>query len=110
MIDWDRVATLKEEVGAEDFEEVVELFLEEVDSAIDALAAQKQHEDLEEKLHFLKGSALSLGFRSFSDLCQAGESAAAQSASSTIDLNEILQCYAQSRQSFLTELPAKVAV
>lgn len=109
MIDWDRVATLKEEVGAEDFEEVVELFLEEVDSAIDALAAQQQHDDLEEKLHFLKGSALSLGFRSFSDLCHAGESAAAQSATPMVDLDEILQCYAQSRQSFLDDLQVKIA-
>lgn len=109
MIDWDRVATLKEEVGAEDFEEVVELFLEEVDSAIDALAAQKQYDDLEEKLHFLKGSALSLGFRSFSDLCQAGETAAAQSADAAIDVDEILQCYAQSRKSFLGDLQQKVA-
>ncbi|MGZ2255719.1 Hpt domain-containing protein [Roseobacter sp. A03A-229] len=109
MIDWDRVATLREEVGAEDFEEVVELFLEEVDSAIDALAAQKQHDDLEEKLHFLKGSALSLGFRSFSELCQAGETAAANAADALIDLNEILQCYSQSRQSFLSDLQDKLA-
>lgn len=109
MIDWDRVATLKEEVGAEDFEEVVELFLEEVDGAIDALGAQQQHDDLEAKLHFLKGSALSLGFRSFSDLCQAGETAAAQSVAAVIDLNEILHCYAQSRQSFLNDLAAKIA-
>ena len=31
MIDWNRVAALREEVGAEDFDEVVELFLQEVD-------------------------------------------------------------------------------
>lgn len=109
MIDWDRVATLKEEVGAEDFEEVVELFLDEVDSAIDALAAQPQPQDLEEQLHFLKGSALSLGFRSFSDLCQAGETAAAQSADAAIDVDEIMTCYKQSRDSFLAELPVKIA-
>ncbi|WP_299672415.1 Hpt domain-containing protein [uncultured Roseobacter sp.] len=109
MIDWDRVATLKEEVGAEDFDEVVELFLDEVDAAIDDLAAQKQHPDLEDKLHFLKGSALSLGFRSFSDLCQAGESAAANASGVVVDLDEILRCYAQSREAFLSDLQSKVA-
>ena len=31
MIDWDRVQELREEVGAEEFAEVIELFLEEVD-------------------------------------------------------------------------------
>ncbi|MCV3270028.1 Hpt domain-containing protein [Roseobacter sinensis] len=108
MIDWDRVATLKDEVGAEDFDEVVDLFLEEVDSAIDALAAQQQHDDLEAKLHFLKGSALSLGFRSFSDLCQAGEAAAASTPDAVVDLNEILQCYAQSRAAFLSDLPIRL--
>ena len=30
MIDWQRVNELRDEVGAEDFEEVVDLFLEEV--------------------------------------------------------------------------------
>lgn len=109
MIDWGRVAELREEVGAEDFEEVVELFLEEVDAAIEALGTQDQHDDLDEKLHFLKGSALSLGFRSFSDLCAAGETAAGQSPDAVVDLNEILHCYAQSRQSFLDHLPAKMA-
>ena len=29
MIDWARVSELRDEVGAEDFDEVVELFLEE---------------------------------------------------------------------------------
>ena len=37
MIDWASVSELRDEVGAEDFDEVVELFLEEVDEAIIAL-------------------------------------------------------------------------
>ena len=35
MIDWSRVNELRDEVGAEDFEEVVELFLEEVEEVIE---------------------------------------------------------------------------
>ena len=37
MIDWACVSELRDEVGVEDFDEVVELFLEEVDEAIVAL-------------------------------------------------------------------------
>lgn len=37
MIDWARVSERRDEVGEEDFDEVVELFLEEVDEAIAAL-------------------------------------------------------------------------
>ena len=36
MIDWARVSELRDEVGEGDFDEVVELFLEEVDEAIAA--------------------------------------------------------------------------
>ncbi len=72
MIDWSRVTTLREEVGAEDFDEVVELFLEEVDDVVARLESGPAHDTLSEDLHFLKGSAMSLGFRQFSALCQAG--------------------------------------
>ncbi|WP_442970022.1 hypothetical protein [Roseovarius sp. ZX-A-9] len=39
MIDWSRVAELRSEIGAEDFDEVVELFLEEVEAEISVLRA-----------------------------------------------------------------------
>jgi len=50
MIDW-----------AEDFDEVVELFLEEVDEAIVALRDLTDLSELEPQCHFLKGSALNIG-------------------------------------------------
>ena len=34
MIDWDRVSELREEIGAEDYEEVAELFLMEVEDTL----------------------------------------------------------------------------
>lgn len=37
MINWDRVAELREEVGVDDFAEIIELFLEEVDAIIELL-------------------------------------------------------------------------
>ena len=40
MIDWDRVSELRDEVGAEDFLEVVEMFLDEVNEEIDTITAE----------------------------------------------------------------------
>ena len=105
MIDWDRVAALREEVGPEDFDEVVEIFLEEVDAEIDALNDGISSEELGEKLHFLKGSALNLGFRDFSGLCQLGEEALKQGESHGVDLGALCSSYAQSRAAFLADLP-----
>ncbi len=105
MIDWNRVAALREEVGAEDFDEVVELFLQEVDEEIETLADQSQ--GLAEKLHFLKGSALSLGFSEFSSLCQAGETTLTADPAAKVDLCGIQKNYASSRAAFLSDLPTK---
>ncbi len=109
MIDWQRVNTLREEVGAEDFDEVVELFLEEVDEVITKLRGMPDFATLEEDLHFLKGSALSLGFRSFSGLCQVGENLSAEGKADQVDLNEILQNYTQSKQVFQAEMTQALA-
>lgn len=109
MIDWDRVTALREEIGPEDFDEVVELFLEEVDAEIEALSEGLPQDQLGEKLHFLKGSALNLGFRDFSALCQSGESALSGNPEAAVDLPQILQCYAQARSVFLDDLPNRFA-
>lgn len=106
MIDWNRVSQLRDEVGAEDFGEVVELFLEEVDEVIERLETTGDRTKLEEDLHFLKGSSMSLGFASFSSLCQTGEAASASGASDTVDLDEILVSYKASRAEFTTKTVA----
>lgn len=107
MIDWDRVAELREEVGAEDFDEVVELFLQEVDEEIENLTKQTSQGGLSEKLHFLKGSALSLGFRDFSTLCQNGEAVLSQDPSASVDVQGLHASYQASRSSFLSDLPTR---
>lgn len=104
MIDWSRVRELRDEVGAEEFDEVVELFLEEVDEVVARLRADPDPTKYEEELHFLKGSALNLGFEALGKLCQSGESAAAAGQQDTVILEPILSCYDRSRASFLAEL------
>ncbi len=101
MIDWDRVAQLRDEVGAEDFAEVVELFLEEVEEVTGRLAKAPDPSRFEDDLHFLKGSALNLGFERFGVLCQDGERRAKRGEAETIEIAPILECYAASRSVFL---------
>lgn len=109
MIDWTRIAELHDEIGADDFAEVVELFLEEVDAVITRLRDAPDHSTLESDLHFLKASALNLGFAHFSTLCETGEQNSAAGRADAVDLDEILTCYDASRHTFATELATRVA-
>ncbi len=101
MIDWDRVNGLRNDVGSEDFREVVALFLEEVGEIVSRLRRAPDRARLENDLHFLKGSALNLGFAEFSELCREGERQAAEGAADAVDLEALLACYDRSRQAFL---------
>ncbi|WP_311201454.1 Hpt domain-containing protein [Sulfitobacter sp. M368] len=106
MLDWDRISNLRNEVGPDDFGEVVDLFLEEADSVTLTLTAQAGDRNLEEALHFLKGSALTLGFCDLSDLCQISETLASKGRAHEIDLGPILVSYETSKSRFLAELPS----
>jgi len=106
MLDWNRISNLRNEVGPDDFGEVVDLFLEEADSVTLTLAAQTGDKDLEEALHFLKGSALTLGFSDLSDLCQISETLASRGQANEIDLKPILTSYEVSKSRFLSDLPS----
>lgn len=103
MIDWGRVAQLCNEIGADDFEEIVEIFLEEVEAEIEALRQSAYDTPLETRLHFLKGSALNLGFESFSNLCGEGEAGASNGQASNIDIPSILESYEASKIEFLDQ-------
>lgn len=100
MIDWDRVNELREEVGAEDFREVIGMFLEEVEETMVRMISIPNLAALEEDMHFLKGSALSLGFRNLSEVCQAGEKAAQAGRAETICLDEVFESFAASKTVF----------
>ena len=99
MIDWARVRELKSEIGDESFDEVVELFLEEADEVVARMDVNLGAKALEADLHFLKGSALNLGFRALAVLCQTGESKAA-GGSVDVDLARVRSVYATSKISF----------
>lgn len=108
MIDWARVAELRDEVGADDFDEVVELFLEEVQEVIDRIKTGVATDAIEPELHFLKGSALNLGFSELSGLCAKGEKDAANGDPDTAVLQQVVDTFTGSRDVFLQELPRRL--
>lgn len=104
MIDWERVESLRAEIGADDFGEVVTLFLEEVDEVVSRLQATPDPATYEDDLHFLKGSALNLGFSALSDLCHHGERRAASGQADRVDVGAVIRLYQESRGTFLARI------
>jgi HPt (histidine-containing phosphotransfer) domain-containing protein len=96
MIDWGRVKELRDEIGADDFGEVVALFLEEADEVIARIAPTLGAKALEADLHFLKGAALNLGFADLAALCQEGERRAA-SGDVGVNVDPVSRCYQTSK-------------
>lgn len=100
MIDWDRVAVLRDEIGADGFAEVVDLFLTEADEVILRLRPDASPQALESDCHFLKGAALNLGFKTMAEHCQLRETQAAK-GEEVADLAVVIACYHASRHALL---------
>lgn len=71
-IDWTHVTLLRDEMG-DDFDDLLQVFLNEVDEGLSRLEEAPVGPDLADALHFLKGSALNLGLSSFASLCSDNE-------------------------------------
>ena len=100
MIDWDRVAELRDEIGEESFNEVIDLFLTEADEVILRLRPDADPKSLESDCHFLKGAALNLGFKTLAAQCQLRETQAAK-GQEVSDLAVVYECYQSSRHALL---------
>lgn len=107
MIDWMRVNDFRAEIGEENFDEIVALFLEEADAAVAGLSQGLSLADLGTALHSLKGSALNLGFDSLAQMCGAAELQAA--AGIRPDVTSIVVVYGQSLGAFGKGRPQAVA-
>ncbi len=88
MIDWDRIAELQEEVGEEDFADVLEMFFEEVEETLAGLDAADAV-GLTNGLHFLKGASLNIGMADMSAQCKAYEIALKEDPGAKVDLAAI---------------------
>lgn len=100
MIDWDRVAELRDEIGVDSFDEVIDLFLTEADEVILRLRPDADRKVLESDCHFLKGAALNLGFKTLAAQCQLRETQAA-TGQEVADLSTVYECYQASRHALL---------
>ena len=102
MIDWDRIAELRTDVLGDDFGEVFALFLEEVEEVLFRLRDRPDINRFEEDFHFLKSSAVNLGFAEFAKLCGLAETTAANGSAASVDVGIIFESYDVSLKSFLT--------
>lgn len=100
---------LREEVGPDDFLEVAEMFLEEVNSVLDRLSAGANVATLENDMHFLKGAALNLGFDDFAQLCKDGEMKSAAMDFGSVDVNGVIACFNASSEAFVAGLAQRLA-
>lgn len=104
MIDWKRVDELREEIGADGFVEVADMFLDEAEGAVRALMTGLPPDEVAAQLHFLKGSALNLGLSALAALCQEGERKAADGQGAEVDAAQVATVYQTSRASLLGRL------
>ena len=110
MIDWTRVEELRDEIGADCFGEVVNLFLAEAGDVVTRLRDNPDISRLAVDLHFLKGGVLNLGFVAVSQLCTEGESMASTGQGDRFDITALVTTYERSRLAFLTEYQSRLAV
>ena len=104
MIDQARIEELKQEIGEDDLREVLDLFCDEVDDSLFALAEQKSTE-IPNLLHALKGSALNIGMQALAAACLAEEENCKSAAPRAVNLENLKEIFAESR----TELEASLS-
>ena len=102
MINWARVRELRDDVGGDEFADIIEIFLGEVHDIAAALREVGEDHELELHLHALKNAALNLGFTDLSDLCQTTEALAGSVQGTSVDLDGILGCLDASLTQFNT--------
>lgn len=105
MIDWVQVNSLRDDVGKDDFAEIIDIFIDEVEGVIEKLRNVPDLNTLGDDLHFLKGSALNLGFSDFSEQCQLGETNSAAGHADQVDISAIIAAYDSSKTKFIAEMP-----
>ncbi|MFD1344024.1 Hpt domain-containing protein [Litorisediminicola beolgyonensis] len=105
MIDWVRVAELRDDVGADGFDEVVEIFLDEMAEALAVLdVAVGAPDRMAAQMHFLKGGTLNLGFRDLARACSEGEVAARDGRAPAALVTDVRSLFEASRSALFEGL------
>ena len=109
MIDWEQVATLQTAVGRDDFSTIMCVFFKEVEEANAQLTMDVTTDQFRDILHFVKGSALSVGFVELSEQCAQAEGDFTGSHQITSIWKEILTSYEKSKEHFLSNTGTCIA-
>lgn len=104
LINHKRLVALKSEVGEDGFGEVVDLFFEESDEVLTRLLKPGMMDHAPD-IHFLRGSALTLGLDDLADWCARYE----QHVLMPQDLADLASLYQRSKQAFEQEVAAAIA-
>lgn len=89
-IDTDRLTALRDDIGAEEFADVVMLFFAEIGEKLDQMRMGERALSADD-FHFLRGSAANLGFIAMVSACERAE--AACMAGGTPDLAAVRNSY-----------------
>ena len=100
MIDWIRIDELRDEVGQDDFGDIVGVFFEEVQEALENLRRADTVVTLLGQLHFLQGSVLNLGFSNFAAICRNEENSLQKDLSHKVETDKIYGVFSSSKQQF----------
>lgn len=105
MIDWTKVTDLRYELGAENFHEMVGIFVQELDEVIGELDERVELATLPELLVFMTDSSDRLGFSAFAEACRERELALDPQGIEFIDVEHLIILYCESRVAFWDRLP-----
>ena len=100
MIDWIRIDELRDEVGQDDFGDIVGVFFEEAQEALENLRRADTVVTLLGQLHFLQGSALNLGFSNFAAICRKEENSLQKDPSYKVEIDKIYAEFSSSKKQF----------
>ena len=106
VINWTHLSELRADMGDETFAEVINLFLQEVQSGIERLSRERSASDLVSEFHMLKGSALSLGLTDLANICANAESMANAGQVDCFQPDELSTVFHTSRSELLSQIPA----
>ena len=100
MIDWTRISALEDELGQDEMPAIVSVFLEEVGEALDGLAAPTEAD-----MHFIKGSAATLGLADLTRISSEGEIRLRQNPLAEIAVGELHRAFEIEKRELLTKFP-----
>tara|TARA_R110000796_G_scaffold27713_2_gene76267 strand:+ start:4747 stop:5079 length:333 start_codon:yes stop_codon:yes gene_type:complete len=104
VIDWAYVNGLCNDIGRDSFDEIIQVFFEEVEDTLKHLENLPNQIDITEELHFLQGSALNLGFVGFSAECRKRHEILPDNLDELRHTANLLATYKASKIKFLSAI------